>query len=67
MGCMPKEFVGLGASLRVCRPAVAMPTHGAWCRVLRQRLGSRDVYKLCNALLAKDTVMRWVEGVGPWR
>lgn len=43
MGCMPTEFVGLGASLRVCLPAVEMPPHGARCRVLRQRLGSGRV------------------------
>lgn len=53
--CMPKNFVGLGASLRVCCPAVEMPIQWAWCRISSQRPVSRDVYKPCNAPLAKDT------------
>lgn len=60
-GFTPKTFVGLGASLRVCCPAVGVPTqgHGA---ARGQKQGSKEVCKPCSASSARDTWVGWVEG-----
>ena len=63
-GFTPKTFVGLGASLRVCCPAVGVPTqgHGA---ARGQKQGSKEVCEACSACSARDTRGGGGEGAAP--